>query len=269
MKHIRILLPLLLVSSVLRAQEIIPNGNLETWDFYNTWTLEPQYWETPNNQLTASVVQDSAAFEGQLAMRVNVQPGFEGGIMQEANLIVPLSAIPDGMQPDPSDIVKVEVRFYYEDAMIETSTWTSLDTIAQWQEVTMVFAPSTQTITEAVITVSAGYTGPLGGGSWDTWISVDDFYWTLTETVEEPSADELVVYPNPANKVLNVVTSQVRKGQSQFFVYDMLGKKMTPGITLVSANHWKVDVTCLTTGVYWIVQERGTNAIRKQFVVID
>ncbi|MBL7943628.1 MAG: hypothetical protein JNM00_12725, partial [Flavobacteriales bacterium] len=174
---------------IANAQFEVPNGNFEVWDLYNTWTLEPLDWETPNDQLIASVRQDSAAYEGELAMRVTVLPGFEGGVPQEASILIPTDVAPDQLQfavktNVPEDVeqdrVEVKVEFLSDNELLYDQTWQSFESIIEWEIVTMEFPEIFVDISHVRITVSAGFTSGLFGGSWDTWISVDQMSEMIT-----------------------------------------------------------------------------------------
>jgi hypothetical protein len=263
----------------MHAQSIVPNGSFETWDYYNTWTLEPEFWNTPNNQLTESVVQDSNAFEGNLAMRVNVQPGFEGGIGQTADVIVPLSSfpsvlhfavkasVPDG---DVNDQVSVTVNFFDGEILVLSQSWTATDSIAEWQQVNLGFVPPGAAATTAQIVVTAGYVGPLGGGSWYTWISVDDMYWTTAESVEDTNVATLELFPNPANDVLNLKCSNVVGKGCCFSITDISGKVVytsTNNAAMYNNGTLQLDVAALPGGSYIAVYTAGSSILRKHFVV--
>jgi hypothetical protein len=164
------------------SQFEVPNGNFEVWDFYNTWTLEPQFWETPNNQLIYSTMPDSNAFEGDLAMKIIPLQGFEGAIPQSASVLFSIQEIPASLnfavkayvaEGNPNDQVSVRIQFMYEDAVVLTETWTSFESIDNWEEIEIELSTSQLPFDEAMITVQAGYSDGLGGGSIDTWISID------------------------------------------------------------------------------------------------
>ncbi len=279
MKRIITLTLVALATYHMHAQNIVPNGSFETWDYYNTWTLEPEFWNTPNNQLTESVVQDSSAFEGELAMRVKVQPGFEGGIGQTADVIVPLSSfpsvlhfavkasVPDG---DENDQVSVTVNFFDGEILVLSQSWTATDSIAQWQEVNIGFVPPGAAATTAQIVVTAGYVGPLGGGSWDTWISVDDMYWTTAESVEDTNVATLELFPNPANDVLNLKCLNVVAKGCCFSITDISGKVFytnTNNAAMSNNGTLQIDVSALPGGSYIAEYNTGSSILRKHFVV--
>jgi hypothetical protein len=102
------------------SQLVVPNGNFEIWDLYNTWTLEPLDWTTSNDQIIESVRQDTAAYEGVFAMRVTVLPGFEGGVPQSASTLAMTTEAPTELQfavkanvPDDVEQDRVEVKVEY------------------------------------------------------------------------------------------------------------------------------------------------------------
>jgi hypothetical protein len=217
------------------AQLVIPNGGFETWDLYNTWTLEPQYWETPNNQLVYSVIQDSSAYEGDLAMKVTVLPGFEGGVPQMASITIPADEYPEILQfaykcnipeQDPNDQVSILVECLNDDAVVSTSELVMMSSAPEWETTSMEIIPGLSDITEVRITVTAGYATGLGGGSWDTWISVDAMSFTEFNSVDESdSSCQSFVYPNPStgDEIRLLDCGKAFSGVVEIF--DILGSK--------------------------------------------
>jgi hypothetical protein len=208
-KLISIVLVCLGIMSQADAQLWVPNGNFEVWSLYNTWTLEPQYWETPNNQLIYSVIPDSAAYQGDLAMKVTVLPGFEGGVPQFASVLIPTDEYPGQFQfaykcnipdQDPNDQVSVLVECLNEDAVVSTSEFVMMNSVTEWDLASLDINQSPNDITEVRITVSAGYATGLNGGSWDTWISVDDLSFTEFNPVNENEKNcQSLIFPNPGS----------------------------------------------------------------------
>lgn len=194
-----------------KAQEI-PNGDFEVWDLYNTWTLEPQYWDTPNNQLIESVVQDTNAAQGELAMRVNVLAGFEGGVPQWAALsfladtvathlrYMVKTNIPDG---DEFDRVSVGVELLISGNVIYTNVDTIYESIPEW-ELRYLPLPDSPSFFDGVrISVTSGYNNGLSGGSWDTWISIDDLRFESVVGLRNEHTETFNVYPNPSSHWVN------------------------------------------------------------------
>ncbi len=269
----------LILANHTKAQTI-PNGNFETWDLYNSWTLEPEFWVTSNNQLMTPVMQDSSAFEGNLAMRVNVLSGFEGAIVETASVLMSISEIPSLLNfmvkanvpmGDPADNVAVTVSFTYEDAIVLTQTWTSLSPIADWLPVFMQFEGNNIEVQEVIITVSAGYNGPLGGGSWDTWISVDAMSFETMEQVSNNNSTQLEIFPNPTSDFLNITAPVGIDSASQIIISNALGSiVLIASISysvLSNANQLCVDISGLSCGLYFIRMDNNTQIQTAAFLV--
>lgn len=264
MKHFFILA--LCAPILMNAQTEIPNGNFETWDYYNTWTLEPESWTTPNNQLVMSVLQDSASYEGELAMRVKVQPGFEGGIPQTASVSFPSlfdeylggvrfyvkANVPDG---DTLDRVSVLIEFLHEDAIVHSAEWIGYESIVDW-EMVLIDAHPENYYEEIRIVVQAGYFGELGGGSWDTWISVDHMSLPVAFGVDDMETESFSVFPNPVESVLHI---QRDTPASAIRIEDVCGRVV---MEYSFAN--AIDVSSLTSGMYFIHSGTAQQKFMKQ-----
>ncbi len=194
-----------------KAQEI-PNGDFEVWDFYNTWTLEPQYWDTPNNQLIESVVQDTNAAQGGFAMRVKVLAGFEGGVPQLATLsflgdtvathlrYMIKTNIPD---EDEFDRVSVGVELLMTGNVVYTKVDTIFESMPEWELRYLELTDSPSFFDGVRISVTSGYTNGLFGGSWDTWISIDDLRFESIVGLRNEPNETFNIYPNPSNHWVN------------------------------------------------------------------
>jgi hypothetical protein len=193
MKYVSTSLLLALVLSS-QAQPIIPNADLEAWSIPNTWTYTPDDWTTGNNQLLEHVVRDSMACEGNLAMRVYPIPGFEtweGVAWTEfdatyipANLSFCVKA-----NIVEVDTVKVRLTFWNDGGdtplLAYEKIWMTTQSIENWSTINVPLDQIEPIMHFARLEVIAGYTTALGGGSPDTSISVDDFSFTVAESVEE------------------------------------------------------------------------------------
>lgn len=234
--------------------QYIPNSGLEVWDYYNTWTLEPQYWETPNDQLIQSVVQDSNAFAGELAMRVGVLPGIEGGLQQVAMLSFPADYLPYAIgfavkcyvpDADPEDNVSVTVEYRHSGNTLGFETWASFTSIPEWQEHMILLPPIDIAIDELRIHVAAGYIDPLASGSWDTWISVDEFSISNGLSAESESEIAFEFYPNPVKDKLMITDHRPLKSPATIRIFNSTG-------TLVSDSQLgrELDLSALPPGLY-------------------
>ncbi|MDZ4824108.1 MAG: T9SS type A sorting domain-containing protein [Flavobacteriales bacterium] len=236
------------------AQYEIPNGNFETWDYYNTWSLEPESWDTPNGQLVVAVVPDSNAYEGELAMRVNVLPGFEGGVSQEASALVMIeddlpaslqfavkANVPDGNEQDRVEVI---VEYRNQDAVVYTQLWQSFASIEDWQvenlELDLVEIPAD----EIRIIVKAGYTSGFSGGSWDTWIAVDAMQFQIPDNVKGVFIDAQVIFPNPVESVLYLIGEALC---DFILINDLFGRAV-----MKESFSKAIDVSSLSPGLYII-----------------
>ena len=79
----------------------------------------------------------------------------------------------------------------------------------------------------------------------------------------EVLADQIGLYPNPTDGLLNIVAPGVDlKG---IVVYDMLGRRVVFQ-QLSSSNRAQLDVSSLNSAVYLLVIETGGGQIQKQFI---
>lgn len=210
MKKSTILFPLVLIVCQWKAQDI-PNGNFEVWDLYNSWTLEPQYWLTQNNQIMTPVTQDTLSHEGEYAMNVHVLPGFEGGIQEIAHTSLAVEYIPVALTywvkasvPDGYELenVAVTASFFYQGLEVYNEMDVIYDSIAEWEQHTILFDQIDVSVDEVRLLVSAGFVTALGGGSWDTWISVDEMAFSDELAVHDQNIAPGPFYPNPCAGIL-------------------------------------------------------------------
>lgn len=260
---------LILVFQQIKGQEI-PNGNFEVWDLYNTWTLEPEFWSTQNNQLYTPVTQDTLAHEGNFAMRVHVLPGFEGGVQEIAHISFPISYLPYSMTywvkasvPDGNDLenVTVTASFYHLGQEVYTDMDVMYDSIVTWEQRVMIFPPIDIAVDEIRILVSAGFVTPLGGGSWDTWISIDEMAFSNEVSVSNNSSETIFFYPNPCHGVLYMRT--VPSG-SILEIYDLQGK-----LIFAEKAIQQNDLTFLPSGMYALKLKTPDGPSFQQKIVVE
>ncbi len=273
-KLISIVLVCLGMMSQADAQLWVPNGNFETWGLYNTWTLEPQYWETPNNQVIYSVIPDSAAYQGDLAMKVTVLPGFEGGVPQFASVLIPTDGYPGQFQfayktnipeQDPNDQVSVLVECLNEDFVISASELVMLSSTPEWETTSLDIVPGSNDITDIRITITAGYSNGLNGGSWDTWISVDDLSFTEFIPVNENEKNcESLVFPNPGSGDQMRLMDCGKAFSGMVEIFDVLGAKSFSA----KVTNGQLDSN-LASGVYIVswTSESGEMKREKMYVI--
>ena len=177
MKKIYILTSAVLLWNLSIAQNI-PNGNFETWGLYNTWNYTPENWNTGNFQLFEHVFIDSAAYEGNFAMKVFPYTYFEAA-PGYASTSLEIDIIPQYLSfyvkcdiPVELDSVSVSVSFFNGEYMVYSEKWSSDESIEDWQQVVLELDQIEPIIEFVIIDVVAGY-GLFLEGSTETWISID------------------------------------------------------------------------------------------------
>jgi hypothetical protein len=98
------------------------------------------------------------------------------------------------------------------------------------------------------------------GVKWDT-VTV---HLNTVGRQEDVSAEELRVFPNPANKQIQVSWTG-RLSLTAVQLYNGLGQKIVAERTTIGANELTIDTSELSAGVYWI--RFGEGLITKRFVV--
>jgi hypothetical protein len=90
----------------------------------------------------------------------------------------------------------------------------------------------------------------------------------LSTSLHEVSAiyDHLLVYPNPANSTLTIVTDKLLSSESKLIVYDVTGRTLFSYlITATSTNH-NIDISSLSRGIYFVQLEAAERISRGRFV---
>lgn len=193
-----LLLLFVFLSSSLLAQ--IPNPGFESWVVGN-WLLDPEGWTTSNGQLLPAVIQDSEAYEGNFAMRVNaVDIGV--GAIGWAECTVPIDFIPSSLDfyakaGTEFGGVSVTISFYNNEFLFNSFYWNSGSPIEEWTLVSIPLEQNEPVLTHAVIRVEA-QVGDLVPGN--AWISVDAMGFEGPLRNDDMIVDQdLEIYPNPAS----------------------------------------------------------------------
>ena len=260
-----ILLTFCLASNGLFAQ-VVPNSGFENWDF-NGWNYSPTDWSTENSQVFETVFQDSAAYEGVLAMRVESMPlpldlGEEG----HAIVQVPLSFIPPSLEfyakydRTSTAAVGVTVQFYNGENVVSSDTWWAPDLSSEWTGVTLPFTQVLPIITHAIIDVWVLIGDEAPG---DGWISVDAMGFAAPDGLEEADAIDLRVYPNPVSEELFLEYDPSQVGGLVFRLVDMSGRSME----VFPVNN-RIDVRAMMAGYYILLIENDAGAISERTVEI-
>ncbi len=249
------------------AQELpIENADFETWDYYNTWTLDPLGWTTGNFQLADHVYPDSSAFEGEVAMRVYPITFFEpipGLAYQElsttfipANFSFAVKCNIEGL-----DSVFVRLNFMNGFNPVYTKTWSSDQSIEDWLAVNLDLDQIEPVMDGVRIEVIAGYGELFLEGSPETWISVDAMGFEQTDGIFEQEC-EAKVFPNPTEGPLTIQLCTPNSNVVRAIVYNSLGQ-----VVLDAPNRNSLDLSGLPSGIYTLEIVDGTGNTSRQQVI--
>jgi len=200
---------LLLFSSSAYSQFEIPNGEFEDWTM-GTWNLNPTHWQTNNWQLTQDVFQDSAAYQGEFAMRVEAAI-VELGSYGQGSIEIPTEAIPPALnfyakwERTYTAGVGVEIAFYNADALVYQQYWTPDAEASEWVPITMPLSQIEPVMTHVIIRVQANV-GDFAPG--EAWIAVDAMSVGSPNGTDELMATSFNMYPVPVIDVLNLEVDQ-------------------------------------------------------------
>lgn len=263
------ILSILLLTFVLgaTAQDLpIENPGFETWDYFNTWTLDPHTWVTGNAQLTDHVYPDSSAFEGELAMKVYPYTFFEllPGVAYQG---ISTSFIPATFSfavkcnIEELDSVFVRLRFTNKFNPVYTKVWSSDESIEEWQIVTLELDQIEPVMDLVTIEVVAGYGNMFLEGSLNTWISVDMMSFDQSNGIEEQACTPSV-FPNPTEGGLNIKLCEANSIVSRATLYNSIGQ-----IVNDQRNQNTLDLRELPSGVYTLEVTDGAGTISRQQVI--
>ncbi|MCB0452257.1 MAG: T9SS type A sorting domain-containing protein [Aequorivita sp.] len=163
-----------------------------------------------------------------------------------------------------SDRLRIYVRDITNSTEIDlfNSTGTDLDDLVpfdagsgeyllQWQNATAALPNS---IVQLVI---EGRTNASAESFW-----FDNISFNGTIGVNEQTADQFAVYPNPAAKGYVNITSKV-SGTKNISIFDVLGKQ----VVKTTLNGDRLDISALNSGVYILKIEQGKSSVTKKLVV--
>jgi hypothetical protein len=87
------------------------------------------------------------------------------------------------------------------------------------------------------------------------------------QTANNPlGEDGIVIYPNPAQNLLNISFKNPTEGETQLFVTDLLGKQLMVSTVKEKSSSKTLEIDQLPDGVYLLYVEQGTNAAVYRFV---
>lgn len=249
------------------AQDLpIENPDFETWDYYNTWTLDPLGWTTGNFQLADHVYPDSAAYEGEAAMRVYPITFFEpipGLAYQDVptDFIPPTFSFAVKCNIDGLDSVFVRLNFKNGFNPVYTKVWSSDESIDEWQYITLELNQIEPVMDVCTIEVVAGYGELFLDGSPLTWISIGAMGFDVVDGIEEQSCIPRI-FPNPTEGNLNIQLCAAGSLVSQATLYNSLGQ-----IVIDEQNQNTLDLSKLPSGVYTLQVTDGAGKTSRQQVI--
>ena len=80
------------------------------------------------------------------------------------------------------------------------------------------------------------------------------------------SRETIFIYPNPANKNLFLQLSETLKGNITFQIYDVVGREASPLAPLQRRGEYEIDISSLSSGVYFLKINEGENTVVKKFL---
>lgn len=233
--------------------QTIPNGNFESW--FTVGSLEnPESWETDNTESYITVSKDTAAYEGNYAMRVTAQPtGVVSGEYGEAYTFFDINYIPSALNfyakyYSEAGGSSVEISFFNaNEDEIYTEYWSSGESM---EDYTLVSIPLTPFVTPedpppitARVRVSA-LVGDFAPGH--AWISVDAMTIGMPQSIKGLERVDFEIYPNPASEKITIQSSQDVIGN--FKIFDVQGKMVFE--KRISETSVDIDIRKFSPGVY-------------------
>ena len=256
---------LLLCNAALLSQTI-PNGDMEEWETVGGWYEIPSYWSTLDNQVITHTEKDSAACEGNFALKVKPLLGIETTMgtarIEFLEEFVPAQlsfCVKTNIESDEffTDTCRVVISFWNTGVFVYSEEWTNTESINEWTYQTIELNQIEPIITSCSIEVQASYPGiGLGSGSTDTWISVDDFSFDEVDSISESKEGETTVYPNPSQNGEFSIKSNSKIGQIQ--VFDLIGNLIYNNFE--NSNSIQLNLN-LPSGIYLIKTNHRTQKI--------
>ena len=75
---------------------------------------------------------------------------------------------------------------------------------------------------------------------------------------------KFIIYPNPANNELQITNYELRDGIIE--IYDVYGKKISSHHLIASSSHHKIDISSLSSGVYFLRLFNEQNSYMQRFI---
>lgn len=257
MKNIYILLFTILISGLSFGQELLTNGDLESWDNATTptgWSkAESVTEETTTTYSGSSSAKTVASSTSDLTQNVSIEPGESYTISFWYNV-------------ETGDGSDARIWSYWLNG---TSTVSDANTDSELRGPSGNYLTSNNSWQQYTVTVTAPSTGVDGfrfevrtysGATvyWDNFSFIDN----NTLSTKYNQIEGFTAYPNPTS-LGYVSLSSKSNTKMDVAVFDILGKQM---LNKTVTNN-KLDVTSLTSGVY-IMKVTQENAMTTKKLVI-
>ena len=223
------------------SAQLIPNSGFENW-VIKIWTVEPMDWKTNNNQLLCPVVQDSSAYQGILAMKVNQNGTAETGF--KCNIPVDTVFVYVKQTSFTPDSVSIYVSVMFQGGEVEHGKWIGNKTISQWTPIAIPVGHNSKSRDSVAIKITGGKNG-------STSLSVDEFSITYFTDIKESFYNEnYSFFPNPFNDNALFRFENTNNEILKIQIYNEIGQcvKTIEGIT---GSEIKLEKENLGKGFYF------------------
>lgn len=246
------------------TSQTVPNAGFESWHNVGGWYDNPDDWNTNNNSILAqSVLRDSNAYKGVLAMKVANLVNLTG----HAYIMFPLNKHPYSINVyvrsniSASDSAVIYVRAYFSGNKVDSGAWYSSVSVKNWTAVNIPLYNKSLAIDSLAIDVKAGNKS-------GTWISVDEFSIDLGAGIkEEDTGLNWSLFPNPINENSFLFFESKGYKSLTFMLYDELGR-VVQTISGITSPRVKIDKADLRSGLYtFIVSSEDEGLIRGKLII--
>ena len=225
------------------AIDTIPNAGFENWVF-SGWFLNPQGWQTNNNQLMPNtVVQDSDSYSGQLAMKlIN-----SGSLIPEAWCGFTLSQHPLAMMgyykihTSSGDSGAIRVHIFYQGSLVDSGYMPLFSGINPFYFLINLGISQSSSFADSCSVFLTGGTQNLGA------ISVDDLSFSFPSSVTGEASASFEIGPNPANEYTRIKNPGFEPGD-RIELCDVTGKIIRE--IKIAAIETQIELNDLAAGAY-------------------
>jgi hypothetical protein len=245
----------------------VPNPGFETW-FTTTWFDFPAEWMTSNNQLLPStVVKDSAAHSGALAMKL----AYEGSIIPHAWCDFGLANHPTNLlgyiknELNPNDSITIVVRVYLSQQLVDSGFEVIYGGInPNW---TLFYVPISQSAGAA----DSCEISIMGSNMFSSSASFDDLFLDFSTIVCDCwTSPRINIYPVPANDYIVIENNSTANLNCK--IYDAIGNICVAaenGIVLTGNERRVLNIENYAKGVYTILTKSESSTKAIQFIKIE